>query len=130
MQSLVRKVGDVGRVDLVFVDEAHHTAADSYQQILRAFPAAVVIGLTATPAAHTYGFFHKNLVMEYSHEEAVADNVNVDFEDVRTVMGEPGKAMMGTAVANGPDRARIAAEQLRCHVHQQFVPEPLREEGA
>ena len=38
-------------------------------------------------------------------------NVNVDFEDVRTVMGEPGKAMMGTAVADGPDRARIAAEQ-------------------
>ena len=37
--------------------------------------------------------------------------VNVDFEDVRTVMGEPGKAMMGTATATGPDRARIAAEQ-------------------
>ena len=37
--------------------------------------------------------------------------VNVDFEDVRTVMGEPGKAMMGTATAGGPDRARIAAEQ-------------------
>ena len=37
--------------------------------------------------------------------------VNVDFEDVRTIMGEPGKAMMGTATANGPDRARIAAEQ-------------------
>jgi cell division protein FtsZ len=37
--------------------------------------------------------------------------MNVDFEDVRTVMGEPGKAMMGTALASGPDRARIAAEQ-------------------
>jgi cell division protein FtsZ len=37
--------------------------------------------------------------------------INVDFEDVKTVMGEPGKAMMGTAVASGPDRARIAAEQ-------------------
>ena len=37
--------------------------------------------------------------------------MNVDFEDVRTVMGEPGKAMMGTATASGPDRARIAAEQ-------------------
>jgi cell division protein FtsZ len=37
--------------------------------------------------------------------------VNVDFEDVRTVMGEPGKAMMGTAQPAGPDRARIAAEQ-------------------
>ena len=44
------------------------------------------------------------IINEYGH-------VNVDFEDVRTVMGEPGKAMMGTATASGPDRARIAAEQ-------------------
>lgn len=36
--------------------------------------------------------------------------VNVDFEDVKTVMGEQGKAMMGTATASGEDRARIAAE--------------------
>ena len=36
--------------------------------------------------------------------------VNVDFEDVKTVMSEPGKAMMGTASAGGPDRARKAAE--------------------
>ena len=37
--------------------------------------------------------------------------VNVDFEDVKTVMSEQGKAMMGTALASGLDRARIAAEQ-------------------
>ncbi len=37
--------------------------------------------------------------------------VNVDFADVRTVMSEMGMAMMGSAVATGPDRARIAAEQ-------------------
>ena len=37
--------------------------------------------------------------------------INVDFEDVKTVMGEHGKAMMGTATASGLDRARIAAEQ-------------------
>ncbi|SMB20999.1 GTP-binding tubulin-like cell division protein [Sterolibacterium denitrificans] len=37
--------------------------------------------------------------------------VNVDFEDVRTVMGEMGKAMMGSATASGVDRARIAAER-------------------
>ncbi|MEO7151428.1 MAG: cell division protein FtsZ [Burkholderiaceae bacterium] len=36
--------------------------------------------------------------------------VNVDFEDVKTVMSEPGKAMMGTAIASGPDRANKAAE--------------------
>src|SRR3569832_975233 len=44
------------------------------------------------------------IINDYGH-------INVDFEDVRTVMGEPGKAMMGTAIADGPDRARIAAEQ-------------------
>jgi cell division protein FtsZ len=37
--------------------------------------------------------------------------INVDFEDVRTVMGEMGMAMMGSANASGVDRARIAAEQ-------------------
>jgi len=37
--------------------------------------------------------------------------VNVDFQDVRTVMSEQGMAMMGSAASSGIDRARIAAEQ-------------------
>ena len=37
--------------------------------------------------------------------------VNVDFADVRTVMSEMGMAMMGSAKAQGPERARLAAEQ-------------------
>ena len=37
--------------------------------------------------------------------------VNVDFADVKTVMGEQGKAMMGIGEASGLDRARLAAEQ-------------------
>jgi cell division protein FtsZ len=36
--------------------------------------------------------------------------INVDFEDVKTVMSEQGKAMMGTATVSGMDRARLAAE--------------------
>jgi cell division protein FtsZ len=36
--------------------------------------------------------------------------INLDFADIRTVMGEMGKAMMGTGEAEGPDRARVAAE--------------------
>ena len=36
--------------------------------------------------------------------------INVDFADVRTVMGEMGMAMMGSGTATGPDRAREAAE--------------------
>jgi cell division protein FtsZ len=37
--------------------------------------------------------------------------LNVDFADVRTIMGEQGKAMMGIGEAAGLDRARLAAEQ-------------------
>ncbi|MCU0967954.1 MAG: cell division protein FtsZ [Rubrivivax sp.] len=40
----------------------------------------------------------------------IPGHVNVDFEDVKTVMSEPGKAMMGTATAGGPDRATKAAD--------------------
>jgi cell division protein FtsZ len=36
--------------------------------------------------------------------------INVDFADVRTVMSEMGMAMMGSGVASGQDRARVAAE--------------------
>jgi cell division protein FtsZ len=45
----------------------------------------------------------------------VEGNVNVDFEDVKTIMGEQGQAMMGTAVASGEDRAiRAAKEAVAC----------------
>jgi len=37
--------------------------------------------------------------------------INVDFADVKTVMSENGMAMMGSAIAFGPDRARVAAER-------------------
>jgi cell division protein FtsZ len=41
----------------------------------------------------------------------VAGYVNVDFEDVNTVMRESGVAIMGTATADGDDRARQAVDQ-------------------
>lgn len=41
----------------------------------------------------------------------VPGHINVDFNDVKTIMSEQGKAMMGTATASGVDRARLAAEQ-------------------
>jgi cell division protein FtsZ len=52
----------------------------------------------------------KNAVGGISDIIHIPGLVNVDFEDVKTVMSEPGKAMMGTATAGGPDRAHKAAE--------------------
>ena len=52
----------------------------------------------------------KNAVGGISDIIHIPGLVNVDFEDVKTVMSEPGKAMMGTATAGGPDRATKAAD--------------------
>ena len=53
----------------------------------------------------------KNAVAGISEIINVPGLVNVDFQDVRTVMAEQGMAMMGSASASGIDRARLLAEQ-------------------
>jgi len=77
--------------DVIFVDECHRSIYSLWRQVLEYFD-AYLIGLTATPASHTYGFFKQNVVMEYRHDEAVADNVNVPFDvyKIRTQIGEQG----------------------------------------
>jgi cell division protein FtsZ len=37
--------------------------------------------------------------------------INLDFADVKTIMGEMGMALMGTGIASGNDRATVAAQQ-------------------
>jgi type I restriction enzyme R subunit len=77
--------------DVVIVDEAHRSIFGVWRQVLDYFD-AFVIGLTATPNKQAFGFFNQNLVMEYTHEQAVADQVNVDFDvyRIRTEMTEGG----------------------------------------
>ena len=80
--------------DVIIIDECHRSIYSLWRQVLEYFD-AYLIGLTATPAKHTFGFFNQNLVMEYSHEEAVADGVNVDFEiyKIRTKITADGSTI-------------------------------------
>ena len=77
--------------DFVIVDECHRSIYGLWRQVLDYFD-AFIIGLTATPNKQAFGFFHKNLVMEYTHEQAVADHVNVGFDvyRIKTRIGEMG----------------------------------------
>ena len=68
--------------DVAFVDECHRSIYTIWRQVLEYFD-SFLIGLTATPAKHTYAFFNQNVVSEYTHPEAVADGVNVDFDVYR-----------------------------------------------
>jgi type I restriction enzyme, R subunit len=65
--------------DVIIIDECHRSIYSLWRQVIEYFD-AYLIGLTATPAKHTFGFFNKNLVLEYPHEKAVADGVNCDYE--------------------------------------------------
>ena len=87
--------------DLVIVDECHRSIYGKWRAVLEYFDAHLV-GLTATPVAQTFGFFHENLVSQYTYRQAVADGVNVDFDvmRIRTVVGEHG----GSIPANVPVR--------------------------
>jgi type I restriction enzyme R subunit len=121
----------------VVVDECHRSIYGVWRQVLDYFD-AFIVGLTATPNKQAFGFFNQNLVMEYTHEQAVADSVNVDFDvyRIRTKITEQGSmidAGLATAfrdrqtrrlrwetldenVAYGAqalDRAVVAKDQIR-----------------
>lgn len=65
--------------DIIIIDECHRSIYNLWAQVLDYFD-AYLIGLTATPNKQTFGFFNQNLVMEYNHEQAVVDGVNVPFD--------------------------------------------------
>jgi len=77
--------------DIIITDEAHRSIYNLWRQVLEYFD-AYLIGLTATPSKQTFGFFNQNLVMEYGHEQAVADGVNVNYDvyRIRTEVSEAG----------------------------------------
>jgi len=68
--------------DVIVTDECHRSIYNLWRQVLEYFDASL-IGLTATPSKQTLGFFNQNLVMEYGHEKAVADGVNVGCDIYR-----------------------------------------------
>lgn len=77
--------------DIIITDECHRSIYNLWAQVLEYFD-AYLIGLTATPSKQTFGFFNQNLVMEYGHEQAVADGVNVNYDvfRIRTAITEEG----------------------------------------
>jgi type I restriction enzyme R subunit len=96
--------------DIIFVDECHRSIYSLWRQVLEYFD-AYLLGLTATPAKHTYGFFNQNVVMEYPHERAVADGVNCEFEVYRirtsiTAAGSTIEAGRGTMVGRRDRQTR------------------------
>jgi len=101
--------------DIIVTDECHRSIYHLWRQVLEYFDAHI-IGLTATPNKQTFGFFNQNLVMEYGHEQAVADGVNVNYDvyRIKTEITEGGSKVDAGYFVDKRDRATRAVrwEQL------------------
>lgn len=49
IQTLVRRLGDTPAPDLIVIDEAHHARAATWEKVIRHWPGAKLLGVTATP---------------------------------------------------------------------------------
>ncbi len=101
--------------DVIITDECHRSIYNLWRQVLEYFD-GFLIGLTATPSKQTFGFFQQNLVMEYNHQQAVADGVNVDFDTyrIRTDITEQGSKVEAGFHVDRRDRLtrKVRWEQL------------------
>jgi type I restriction enzyme, R subunit len=77
--------------DFIVIDECHRSIFNLWKQVLDYFD-AFLIGLTATPDNRTFGFFNQNVVSEYTHEQAIADGVNVGYDvfEIETEVSKKG----------------------------------------
>ena len=91
--------------DFIVIDECHRSIYNLWKQVLEYFD-AYLIGLTATPDKRTFGFFNENVVSEYSHEEAVADGVNVGYEvyTIETEITQEGAKLKAKEYVDVRDR--------------------------
>ncbi|GHU13237.1 DEAD/DEAH box helicase [Betaproteobacteria bacterium] len=69
--------------DVIILDECHRSIYGRWQQVLKYFKQARIIGLTATPAPETLAFFNNNRIVNYTLEKSIADGINVHFRIYR-----------------------------------------------
>ncbi|MGH3086489.1 MAG: type I restriction-modification enzyme R subunit C-terminal domain-containing protein [Rubrobacteraceae bacterium] len=112
--------------DFIVVDECHRSIYNVWRQVLEYFD-ATLIGLTATPSKQTLGFFNNNLVMEYGHERAVADGVNVGYDvyRIKTEIGELGGRIDAGFYVDYRDKATREVRWQRLDEELEFTAREL-----
>ncbi|MDI6727788.1 MAG: type I restriction-modification enzyme R subunit C-terminal domain-containing protein [Thermodesulfovibrionales bacterium] len=112
--------------DVIITDECHRSIYNLWRQVLEYFD-AFIIGLTATPNKQTFGFFNQNLVMEYPHEQAVADGVDVNYDvyRIRTEITQKGSMVEAGYYIDKRDRETRVLRWERLDEDLKYAPEQL-----
>lgn len=102
VQTMCRREYPSDLFSTIVVDEAHHATSDSYQSVLRQFPGAKVLGLTATPSRSDkkeLGNYFEGIAYEYGLRRAVNEGylckitaqtipLNIDLSNVKVSVGD------------------------------------------
>ena len=122
----------------IIIDEAHHCLSDSYQRVLEHFPAAHILGVTATPDRgdqRNLGQYFDSKAYEYSMTKAIREGflcpikaqmipLELNIRDVGMSNGDYAVGEIGTAL--DPYLEQIAVEMTHyCHGRKTVVFLPL-----
>jgi type I restriction enzyme R subunit len=112
--------------DFIITDECHRSIYNLWRQVLEYFD-SFIVGLTATPSKQTLGFFNQNLVMEYSHERAVADGVNVGYDvyRIKTQITEQGSKVDAGFYVDKRNKLTRAVRWEQLDEDLEYKPEQL-----
>lgn len=102
VQTVVRRLDKLQAPDFIIIDESHHATAATWKKIIQYFPAAMVLGVTATPerlGGNGLGDVFQSLVLGPTVKELIswgnlapykyyAPPVKVDMDNIRVKFGE------------------------------------------
>lgn len=112
VQTVARRLSRIPPPDFIIIDEAHHATAGTWKKIMEAFPRAVTLGVTATPArldGNGLGDIFQSLVMGPSVDELIrwgnlskynyyAPPSKADIKSVRIQFGDYVKSELARVV--------------------------------
>ena len=111
VQTLVKRLDKYEAPDLIIIDEAHRSTADSYRKVVEAYPKAVLVGLSATPQrtdgkplGDMYDTIVKGPSIRWLQQEGFlcdyvlfAPSVGMDVSGVKTTAGDYNKGQLEKA---------------------------------
>ena len=104
--------------NVIIIDEAHHCIADGYQKMLRHFPSAKVLGVTATPDRgdmRNLGEFFESLAYEYTLPKAIREGY---LSPIKAMTIPLQLDLSGVSIQSGDFKAGDIATALDPYLHQ------------
>ncbi len=104
--------------NVIIIDEAHHCISDGYQKVLQHFPAAKVLGVTATPDRgdmRNLGEFFESLAYEYTLPKAIREGY---LSPIKAMTIPLQLDLSGVSIQSGDFKAGDIATALDPYLHQ------------